>query len=99
VQSEAASGALFKSREVSNHGGLGRPIETKVRLFQREPLCPSASMSREIDAAFATFGAERPDALFVSPPFRCSQFSGLMGNAEAASWCSSDTIVGGIKLS
>ena len=70
VQSEAARGAPFKSREVSNHGGLGRPIgypKTKVRLFQREPLCPSASMSREIDAAFATFGAERPDALFVSP--------------------------------
>jgi len=47
-----------------------REIETAARVRGLQILVRNVSTSREIDAAFASFAGERPDALFVgSGPF------------------------------
>jgi putative ABC transport system substrate-binding protein len=47
-----------------------RGVEAAARVMGLQIQVLSASTSREIDSAFATFVRERPDALFVSPePF------------------------------
>jgi putative tryptophan/tyrosine transport system substrate-binding protein len=47
-----------------------RDVETAARAMGLQFQVLNASTSREIDAAFATFESERPDALFVPPdPF------------------------------
>ena len=42
-----------------------RDVETAARALGLQIQVLNASTSREIDAAFATLGRERPDALFV----------------------------------
>jgi putative tryptophan/tyrosine transport system substrate-binding protein len=44
-----------------------RDVEAAARAIGLQIQVLNASTSREIDAAFATFGRERPDALFVGP--------------------------------
>ena len=44
-----------------------RDVEAAARAMGLQIQVLNASTSREIDAAFATFVRERPDALFVSP--------------------------------
>ena len=44
-----------------------RDVETAARAMGLQIQVLNASTSREIDAAFATFARERPDALFVGP--------------------------------
>ena len=41
------------------------PVEAAARAMGLQIQVLNASTSREIDAAFATFARERPDALFV----------------------------------
>ena len=49
-------------------------MEAAARTIGLQIQVLNASTSREIDVAFATFGRERPDALFVSPdPFFISR--------------------------
>ena len=43
-----------------------RDVETAARAMGLQIQVLNASTNREIDAAFATFARERPDALFVS---------------------------------
>jgi putative tryptophan/tyrosine transport system substrate-binding protein len=42
-------------------------VEEAARVTGLQPLIFKASTSREIDAVFAAFGRDRPDALFVAP--------------------------------
>ena len=44
-----------------------RDVEAAARAMGLQIQVLNASTSREIDAAFATFARERPDALFVGP--------------------------------
>ena len=44
-----------------------RDVEPAARAMGLQIQVLNASTSREIDAAFATLGRERPDALFVGP--------------------------------
>ena len=44
-----------------------RDVEAAARAIGLQIQVLNASTSREIDAAFATFVRERPDALFVGP--------------------------------
>ena len=51
-----------------------RDVEAAARAMGLQIQVLNASTSREIDAAFATFVRERPDALFVGPdPFFTSR--------------------------
>ena len=67
-----------------------RDVEAAARAIGLQIQVLNASTSREIDAAFATFVRERPDALFVGPdPFFTSRRVQL-GQPGVASCASRD---------
>ena len=58
-------------------------MEAAARAMGLQIQVLNASTSREIDAAFATFVRERPDALFVGPdPFFISRRAQLVNLAS-----------------
>ena len=62
--------AALVDPKAANAASIVREIETAARVRGLQILVRNVSTSREIDAAFASFAGERPDALFVgSGPF------------------------------
>jgi putative tryptophan/tyrosine transport system substrate-binding protein len=65
---------LINSADPTNSETMLRDIETASSAMKLQIQVVNANTSREIDAAFATFVRERPDALFVSGgPFLLSR--------------------------
>jgi putative ABC transport system substrate-binding protein len=61
---------LVNPTGAANTATTSREVEAAARAMGVRIQILNASKSQEIDAAFATFARERPDALFVSPdPF------------------------------
>ena len=56
---------LVNPTNASDHETTLRDVEAAARAMGLQIQILNASTSREIDAAFATFARERPDALFV----------------------------------
>jgi putative ABC transport system substrate-binding protein len=78
--------ALINPANVAITEGTLRDLEPAARAMRLQIQVLNADTSREIDAAFATLGSERPDALFVgSGPFYTSrrvqltQWAGRLG--------------------
>jgi ABC-type uncharacterized transport system substrate-binding protein len=66
VPGVARVAVLLNPTEITISESNLRDVETAARVMGLQIQVLNASTSREIDAAFATFGQERPDALFVS---------------------------------
>ena len=65
---------LVNPADATNTETTLRDVEAAARAMGLQIQVLNASTSREIDAAFATFARERPDALFVGPdPFFTSR--------------------------
>ena len=65
---------LVSPAKATDTDGVLRELETATRAMGLQIQVVNANTSSEIDAAFATFGRERPDALFVSGgPFLLSR--------------------------
>jgi putative ABC transport system substrate-binding protein len=58
---------LVNPAEASNTEATLKDLETAARVMALEITVLKASTGPEINAAFATFGAERPSAIFVAP--------------------------------
>jgi putative ABC transport system substrate-binding protein len=65
VPSAASVAVLVNPTQRANSESTLRDVETAARTIGLQIKVLNASTSREIDAAFATFVHERPDALFV----------------------------------
>jgi putative tryptophan/tyrosine transport system substrate-binding protein len=66
VPGAARVAVLVNPANPSNSGSTLRSLEAAARLMRLQIQTFNASTSREIDAAFAAFGRDRPDALFVA---------------------------------
>jgi putative tryptophan/tyrosine transport system substrate-binding protein len=74
VPGAARVAVLVNPANATNVEATLRDVETAGRAMGLQIQVVNASTSREIDAAFATFVREQPDALFVSPgPFFTSR--------------------------
>jgi putative ABC transport system substrate-binding protein len=66
--------ALLVNPSTGNIDATVKDVELAARTIGLQSRVFNASVGREIDAAFAAFARERPDALFVSPdPFFLSR--------------------------
>jgi putative ABC transport system substrate-binding protein len=74
VPRAARVAVLVNPANAANTETTLRDVEAAARAIGLQIQVLNASTSREIDVAFATFGHERPDALFVGPdPFFTSR--------------------------